>query len=106
MPASQGISLVVVRNTVSHDARVLRTAATMRAEGFKPLVVGVMSTQERTGCDEIAGVDVLRLDPRSPMARVRRRIRSAQSTAPSGAPIAPNREPVRIPGPLVALHRL
>src|SRR4051794_10621207 len=100
-------ALVLVRNTVSHDARVLRTAATLRDEGFEARIVGVMSTQERAASEEIAGFEVLRLDPRSPMARVRRRLRGGAAAGPVPSP-GPEAESSisRVPAPLVAIHRV
>jgi glycosyltransferase involved in cell wall biosynthesis len=99
-------ALVFVRNTVTHDARVLRTAATIRREGLEPLVVGVTSTTEPTAHEHIAGVEVLRLSPQSPFARVRRQLRRGRMSAP-GAPskAAPSRA-TRLPAPLLALHRI
>jgi hypothetical protein len=43
---SLGPALVLVGNTVSHDARVLREAAALRELGFTVTVAGVVSTLE------------------------------------------------------------
>jgi len=67
---SSSLSLVLVRNTVSHDARVLREAATLRDLGFTVLVLGVVSTSERQTHLEIAGARVVRLDPAAALRRV------------------------------------
>lgn len=60
---SSTLSLILVRNTVSHDARVLREATTLRGLGFTVLVSGVVSNRERQEELEIDGVPVVRLDP-------------------------------------------
>jgi glycosyltransferase involved in cell wall biosynthesis/ubiquinone/menaquinone biosynthesis C-methylase UbiE len=86
-------ALILVRNTVSHDARILREAATLRDLGYDVLIAGVVSTTERETELEIAGTRVVRLDPPGALKRLvpGRRGRSA---APSGAAApAPRTEP-------------
>lgn len=56
-------ALVLVRNTVSHDARVLREAETLRSLDFAVLVAGVVSTSEVDAHLEIDGTQVVRLNP-------------------------------------------
>jgi glycosyltransferase involved in cell wall biosynthesis len=103
-------ALIVVRNTVSHDARVLRAAGVLRDLGLEPLIVGVMSEAQRRERETIRELPVLRLDPRSPMARARRRLRARQQPTPAaglatGAP-AKNVAATKLPALLVALHRV
>ncbi|HEV3071606.1 MAG TPA: glycosyltransferase [Solirubrobacteraceae bacterium] len=68
-------SLLLVRNAVSHDARVLRAARVAeKALHGKALVVGVATTQAPAGEARVEGVRVLRLKARgrAPGARLRR----------------------------------
>jgi glycosyltransferase involved in cell wall biosynthesis len=58
-------ALILVRNTVSHDTRVLREVQTLRDGGFAVLVAGVVSVAEPARRTQVAGVPVLRLDPRA-----------------------------------------
>jgi glycosyltransferase involved in cell wall biosynthesis len=62
-------ALVLVRNAVTRDARVLRTAETLRDAGFEVLVIGVTSTAEPRRRDRIQGQSVIRIDPRGGLAR-------------------------------------
>jgi len=61
--ARRPLALVLVRNTVAHDARVLREADTLLAGGYAVLVAGVVSTDERARRVQIDGVQVIRLAP-------------------------------------------
>lgn len=81
-------ALVLVRNTVTHDARVRREAATLRKLGYDVLVVGSVSTCERERELELDGVRVLRLDPGRGMRLLLRRGRGAVARERSreGAP--------------------
>ena len=54
-------ALVLVRNTVSHDARVLREAGLLRELGYDVLVAGVVSAHERETAFELDGIRVVRL---------------------------------------------
>ena len=45
-PASAAVALSIVRNGVTHDARVLRAAATLQLAGLHP-VVGVVTDDAR-----------------------------------------------------------
>ncbi len=54
-------ALVLVRNTVSHDSRVLREARVLRDLGFDVLVAGVVSQQERETALDFDGIQVVRL---------------------------------------------
>lgn len=54
--------LLLVRNAVSHDARVLRAARVgRRLLGGEPLIVGVASDDAAAGPADVDGIDVLRL---------------------------------------------
>jgi glycosyltransferase involved in cell wall biosynthesis len=54
-------ALVLVRNEVTHDARVLREARVLRDMGYEVLVAGVVSQRERKTELELDGVRVVRL---------------------------------------------
>ncbi len=109
-------ALVLVRNAVTHDSRVLREAQTLRHAGFEVLVAGVVSTAEPSRRGRIEGVHVVRIDPRARPAwwsvaprgaRTPRHAASATraltgrvgprpSTAPAAAPIAARRRRVAV----------
>jgi glycosyltransferase involved in cell wall biosynthesis len=77
-------ALVLVRNTVSHDARVLREAVTLRDLGYDVLIAGTVSKDEQSTKDRLAGIQVIRL---APMRRVRRRV--AQRKASRAGAVGP-----------------
>ena len=83
--------LIVVRNGVTHDARVLREAATMAQAGLEPLVLGVQTTAERRRRSVEAGFPVLRLDPMASWRRTLSRVHPAWGVAAqdAGAPPTP-----------------
>lgn len=56
-----GTALVLVRNDVSHDARVLREARLLRDLGYDVLVAGVVSQRERTTELDVDGIPLVRL---------------------------------------------
>ncbi|HEY7830567.1 MAG TPA: glycosyltransferase [Solirubrobacteraceae bacterium] len=73
-------TLLLVRNAVSHDARVLRAARVAeKALGGKALVVGVATASAPAGESRVEGVRVLRLKTRGllPGARLRRAVSGA-----------------------------
>ncbi len=70
-PDDPPLALILVRNTVSHDNRVLREVQTLRLAGFKVLVAGVVSAAEPERRARVAGVDVVRLDPLAGLRRPR-----------------------------------
>jgi glycosyltransferase involved in cell wall biosynthesis len=85
-------ALIVVRNGVTHDARVLREARTMRDRGLDPIVVGVTTTRDAESRSVEDGTEVIRLtlagrwptlgrSPATPTA-------TAASTRPPAAPEA------------------
>jgi len=63
-----GIALVVVRNSVEHDARVLRAARTLARIGYETTVLGVASFSERRAVSEAGGVTIKRIGPSSRLA--------------------------------------
>ena len=66
-PGSGAASLLLVRNGVDHDARVLRAARVARtALGGSALIVGVATTAAPAGHSTVEGVPVLRLPARLP----------------------------------------
>jgi glycosyltransferase involved in cell wall biosynthesis len=67
-------ALVLVRNTVSHDARVLREAGLLQELGYDVLVVGVVSPAMRETSFSLDGIRVVRLvGPRQLAERLLRR---------------------------------
>jgi glycosyltransferase involved in cell wall biosynthesis len=108
--------LIVVRNGVTHDARILREAATMAEASLDPLIVGVQTTTERRRRSIEGGFPVLRLDPMAPGRRLLRRLGrgpgaaaapdlGGSASAPS-PPSSPNRTaPAPAPGPRARMRR-
>jgi glycosyltransferase involved in cell wall biosynthesis len=70
---AEPLALILVRNTVSHDARVLREADTLRGLGLEVLIAGVVSTAERERELEVGRTRVVRLDPSAALKRAARR---------------------------------
>jgi len=66
-------ALILVRNTVTHDARILREAGTLRRLGLNVLIAGVVSTVESEEELEIGGFPVMRLAPAACLRSVLRR---------------------------------
>jgi glycosyltransferase involved in cell wall biosynthesis len=89
-------SLILVRNAVTHDARVLREAATLRDLDYDVLIAGVVSTAEPATETEIQGFRVLRLAPGRPL----RRVRHHEARRPAPMATAPG-----TPGAAAALAR-
>jgi glycosyltransferase involved in cell wall biosynthesis len=56
-------ALVLVRNDVLHDARVLRAARVLADSGWDPLIAGVVTERTRDVQELVAGVPVVRLTP-------------------------------------------
>ncbi len=81
--ARRGTALIFVRNTVSHDARVLREAETLRGLGFRVLVAGVVSSAETERRLSLDGTDVVRL---APGTGVRGRLRRAPAEPSEAEP--------------------
>ena len=59
------MAVVVVRNSVDHDSRVLREARTLRALGMDVTVLGVVSFTQRREVTEHDGIPVRRIAPGS-----------------------------------------
>ena len=60
-----GVAVVLVRNAVDHDSRVLREARALQALGLDTTVLGVVSFTETRQVSERDGVPVRRIGPRS-----------------------------------------
>lgn len=76
-------ALVLVRNDVSHDARVLREARVLRDLGYEVLVAGVVSQKERQTELDLDGIRVVRLvGPLQLLRRLLRRPSRAGEEAP------------------------
>jgi glycosyltransferase involved in cell wall biosynthesis len=77
-------ALVLVRNTVTRDARVLRESAVLRDLGFRVLIAGVVSPAERETELELEGFPIVRLPLLEPLkALLRRRGAAAGREAPT-----------------------
>jgi glycosyltransferase involved in cell wall biosynthesis len=83
-----GRALVIVRNTGTHDSRVLREAKTLESLGYTPEVIAVVSDAEPDTQATVEGRRITRLSPGSPFSwissRLRRRPTSGPVEAPSG----------------------
>jgi glycosyltransferase involved in cell wall biosynthesis len=75
---------VLVRNAVTHDARVLREARTLQAGGYQVAVAGVVSTAEPERRVQVEGIEVVRIDPRA--GALRRRRGTPRGSAPPAQP--------------------
>jgi glycosyltransferase involved in cell wall biosynthesis len=86
-PNSHVHSLLLVRNGVDHDARVLRAArVAQRTLGGSALVVGVATSSAPAGEAIVEGVSVLRLPARAPrVERLTRIFRKRVSATPARA---------------------
>lgn len=67
---AEGPAVLVVRNTGSHDARVLRCARVLRGLGYTPTVLAVTSEDEGAERSLAQGVPIVRLSPRAPLAGI------------------------------------
>jgi glycosyltransferase involved in cell wall biosynthesis len=84
-------TLLLVRNAVSHDARVLRAARVAeKALGGRALIVGVATATAPAGRTKVQGVDVMRLPPRKHRA-AQATARAAGTPSPSTAAGTPSR---------------
>jgi glycosyltransferase involved in cell wall biosynthesis len=78
-------ALVLVRNAVSHDSRVLREARVLRDLGFDVLVAGVVSQHERETTLDVDGIRVVRLlGPLQLVKRLGRRHGAGAGVAAAG----------------------
>ncbi len=80
-------AVLLVRNGVSLDARVLRAAGVLADEGFAVTIIGSITATTPAARDRVGGVDVVRLQARSPVGLLRRATRGG------------------LPAPAAALHR-
>lgn len=96
-------ALVLVRNTVSHDGRVLREAHVLDDLGFDVLVAGIVSGEEWQTELDLDGVRVVRLvGPRQLVNGLLRRFRATGDHAPPGR----ERPSEAVAGRAGHLHRL
>jgi glycosyltransferase involved in cell wall biosynthesis len=88
-------SLLLVRNGVDHDARVLRAARVAeRTLGGAALIVGVATTASPAGTSTVEGIQVLRLP--AGIRRSRGQRASRQPRSPAAAPIAERQPAPRV----------
>lgn len=71
-------ALVLVRNDVAHDARVLREAGVLRDMGYDVLVAGIVSQEERQTELRLDGIRVVRMV--GPLQLLRRLLRRPSRT--------------------------
>ena len=100
-------AVVLVRNGVSHDARILREARLLNAMGFETTVVGVVTNAPgEMGSECLGGFRVTRVDPGGAPRRTLARLRASTSPHPVAAagdepaakpPAAPPRHPAGSP---------
>ena len=99
-------ALVLVRNAVTYDARVMREAQLLRDLGRDVHVVGVASSAAEPGDEVVAGLHVRRLAPRLGLGWLRRLMAPIAGGSPwpvASSPTRPmsppaNRPPVRHAG--------
>jgi glycosyltransferase involved in cell wall biosynthesis len=107
-----GTALVIVRNPCTHDSRVLREARLLRRMGYSPLILGVVSDVETATTASVDGMPIRRLEPTSPLAWLRSKLRRGSGSAPGAsaepagvaADLAVTARP-QPASPLVRLHR-
>ena len=76
---------LVVRNTATHDARVLRCARTLQSLGYDAIVIAITSEEEGAERDVAQGIPIVRLTPRAPLAGTARALRRVVSRRANGA---------------------
>ena len=89
-------ALVLVRNAVTHDARVQREAQLLQELGYDTRIVGVVSTVECGREAVISGVDILRLAPGARPGSRRRRVASTAAARPAATGPSPGRDLKRL----------
>lgn len=101
-------AVVLVRNPVNYDGRVLRAARTLIDMGQHPVVVGVTSTEVKAPRWSARGVPVVRLCARSPFELITASRRRVGKTPEAGSGGMANGSPngSSVPTPLLRLHRL
>ncbi len=80
-------AVLLVRNGVSLDARVLRAAGVLADEGFAVTIIGSITATTPAARERVGGADVVRLRARSPVGLLRRATRGD------------------LPAPAAAMHR-
>jgi glycosyltransferase involved in cell wall biosynthesis len=84
MDGGSEAAVVLVRNGVSHDARILREARLLSAMGFETTVVGVATASHGdVGPEHFDGFRVTRIDPGGAPRRALARLRAATSRPPA-----------------------
>ena len=71
--AGGGRALVLVRNGVTHDARIRREAGLLEEIGFEVTVAGVVTGADPAREERLDGIRVVRLDPAGLLRRMLRR---------------------------------
>lgn len=89
----RGRALVLVRNGVTHDARVRREADALRRLGYRPTIIGVLTAREPAPRETLDGVAVLRLDPGGVLRRLAGGLRGG--APPVDAAVAGSSSPAR-----------
>jgi glycosyltransferase involved in cell wall biosynthesis len=105
-------ALVLVRNAVTHDSRVLREAETLESLGYAVEVVGVVSDDQPGLESTVEGRRIRRLAPGSPLSWIRARLRRGTPVQAAEGPrtdavaaaIAPA-NPGSSRSPIVRIHR-
>jgi glycosyltransferase involved in cell wall biosynthesis len=108
--AEATVAAVVVRNTASHDARVLRCARTLRSLGYDTVVLAVTSEDERAPRATARGIPIVRIAPRAPLPQtarlLRRRAGGAVEERTAAGPRTREAPAPAWPGPLARAYRL
>ena len=110
-PRTTRRALVFVRNSCTHDARVLREARLLRRLGFQTAIVAVASATAGPGPDSAEdGIPIRRLAPDSPLGKLRRLVRAlrraGRSPRPPAAPAVAPSPPPSNAAPVRSVHRL
>jgi glycosyltransferase involved in cell wall biosynthesis len=72
-------AVVLVRNGVSHDARILREARLLDSLGYETTVVGVRTGAGEPAVERLSGVNVVRLEPGAGPRRVMGALRKGRA---------------------------
>jgi glycosyltransferase involved in cell wall biosynthesis len=78
------LALILVSNTVTHDSRVLREAATLGDLGFDVLIAGVVSGDEQEIELRVNDIRVIRLTRVESLKRLLRKLAESRSGVPAG----------------------
>ena len=101
------LAVLVVRNTATHDARVLRSARTLQTIGYRAQVLAVTSDEGRGERATLKGVEVTRLTPNPiPLALPLRRARAGRSAGENAPTTAGQRAASGSAGSLTRAYRL